>query len=80
MEDGVIQYEYLQDSTYLARTLNSCHMFKSEVLFSPLLHLIIELAFTRYLVVEFTCKNWGPTFFFKIAKFKPTNWKVNLNA
>ena len=55
MGDGVIQYVYLQDSTYLAGTLNSCHMFKSEVLFRPLLHLITELAFTRHLVVEIMC-------------------------
>ena len=48
-------------------------MFKSEVLFSPLLHLIIELAFNRYLVVEFMYvvqKPRYPSFFFKVAKFE----------
>ena len=90
MGDGVIQYEYLQDSTYLPRTLNSCHMFKSEALFSPLLHLIIVLAFNRYLVVEFTCYAQKPRpklLFFKIDKFKtnlqnslPQNIKANPNG
>ena len=59
-------------------------MFKNEVLFSPLLHLIIELAFNRYLVVEFMCvvkKNRGPScFFFKLLNLKPINKMVYLNT